>query len=159
MFRILTPNKAIVGIILSPVVFIIIAEFLTTNQIRNIFTPIAFGVSLMIWVTWLASFFSATQTRAWKLIFGIFATYLTIFARSAYVYAYNAAGRPDSWDLNPISAYWSYGFTIAGLAILAATIEGEDPAPVGKYWVIIAAVAIGAFVAGATFAIGVEWLP
>lgn len=157
MFPSITLKRAIGALVLSPVVFLALTAFLSADQLKNTFTPLAFGVALMIWVTWLLSLFKNSSNRAWKLIFGVFATYLTIFGRSIYVYLYNLAGRPDSWADSPISAYWSYGFTVSGLAILAATIDGEqDAATIRRYWVIALAVGIGAFTAGYLFATGFQ---
>ena len=155
MYPSITLKRAMAALVVSPVVFMVLSVFLSTSQLKNIFTPLAFGVALMIWGTWLISLFKNSSSRAWKLIFGVFATYLTIFGRSIYVYLYSLYGRPDTWADSPISAYWSYGFAVAGLAILAATIDGEnEPATIRKYWVIAFAVAVGAFAAGYLFATG-----
>lgn len=152
-----TLKRAMAALVLSPVLFLVLTAFMDTSMLKNVFTPLAFGVSLMIWVTWLVSLFKESTIRAWKLIFGVFATYLTIFGRSIYAFVFAQQSEADKllMTANPISAYWSFGFTIAGLAILAATIDGEnEPARVRRYWVIAFAVAVGAFAAGYLFATG-----
>lgn len=151
----LTLKRAISSLILAPIFFVILSAVLSVDQLKLIFTSLAFGVSMMIWATWLISLFQNSSSAAWKLLFGVFVTYLTIWGRSIYVYMYNLYGRPISWSDHPISAFWSYGFALAGLSILAATIDSErEPARVRSYWVIAAAVGVGAFAAGYLFATG-----
>jgi hypothetical protein len=151
----LSPNRAVVFAVLAPIAYAILAMFVPGIVLRDVFNSLAFGAAVIIVLTWAPSAYKAVRdgadTGEWQLILAIFVVWFVTMCQRIYVIAFNWAGRPESWVDSPVSGFWPYSYMFAGLLFLAAPGARSKGIRPQALWAIIAAVALGSFVAGALF--------
>jgi len=152
MVRALTPNSAVAFAVFSFVLYWIAALFVPAIILRDVFNALAFGIAVMIVLTWGPSATRAVRQNAdsgeWQLILAIFMVWFIVLCQRSYVVIYNWNGQPESWAALPISGFWPYEYVIAGLLFLAAPGVKGGAIENKAIWTIIAAVAIGSLIAG-----------
>lgn len=157
MLNVITPNRAVIFAILAPIIYWVLAPFIPPSILRDVLNPIAFGVALMISLTWAWAMIHSVRrkTQGWQLILAVFIVWTVIWAQSTYRVVFNAYGRPDTWNDGVISGFWPYSYIAAGILFLAST----DTATVGweksTLWIIGSAIAIGGFAAGILVALNI----
>jgi len=146
-----TPNKAIVALILAPVLYFTLALFITNHLLRDIFNSLSFGVAVATWVTWLYAFFDAIRHEGragkWRLILGICLTMQTIMITRVYSGLFNYLGRPESWSDGPLPGFFSFSYFLAGALILSAAAEDKE-GPIITYLPFLIGMVIGGISAG-----------
>jgi hypothetical protein len=159
MFRIMTPNMAILGVVFAPIFYYIMTHFIPANTLREMFNSLSFGTYVVISATWLMAFFAAIKHGGhegkWRLILGVFVLALTVTDTRVYNALYNWAGRPPSWANSAWPGFWSYSFFVAGLLILSAAFDEKD-GPVVKLLPMMFAAALGGAAAAAGIIYGIS---
>ena len=148
----ITPNKAVVFAVGCFILYWVLALVVPPMILRDVFNSLAFGAAVIIAATWAPSAFKAVREGAnsgeWQLILGIFIVWFVVMCQRVYVIIFNWQGRPDSWADGPVSGFWPYSFTIAGMLFLVASGTQTQGFRVGSVWAIMAAVGIGCLMAG-----------
>jgi hypothetical protein len=155
MIRGITPNRAVLFAVFGFVFYWVLALFVPAAALRDVFNSLCFGTAVIIVLTWLPSALKALKENVdaaeWQLIIGIFLIWLIVAAHRIYAIAFNFAGRPDSWADSAITGFFPYSFMLGGLLFLTAPAVDDRRLGRRAIWAIVAAVAIGSFVAGALF--------
>lgn len=152
MIRRLSPNRAVVFAVLAFLGYWIASMFVPALILRDVFNSLAFGTAIIITVTWGPAAFRAMRESAdtgeWQLVLAIFLVWVVVAIQRVYVIVFNAYGRPEAWADSAISGFWPYSFLISGLLFLSAPGVDGDKFKSNAVWAIVAAVGIGALVAG-----------
>lgn len=152
MVTMFTPNRAVLFAVGAFVAYWILAIFIPTPILRDVFNALAWGAALMITITWGSAAFKAVRENAdtgeWQLILGVFLVWFVVFCNLIYVAAYNWHGQPDAWRTSPISGFWPYSYMIAAFLFLAAPGVKSDGMAKRSLWPIVGAVFIGGLAAG-----------
>ncbi|WP_018900440.1 hypothetical protein [Rhizobium sp. 2MFCol3.1] len=152
MIRSLTPNRAVVFAVGAFLAYWIASMFVPPLVLRDIFNSLAFGTAVIITITWGPAAFRAVKNGAdsgeWLLVLAIFLIWLVVLCQRLYVIAFNWLGRPESWALSPVSGFWPYSYTVAGMLFLSAPGFRDGDLSTRNIWAIILAVAIGSLLAG-----------
>jgi hypothetical protein len=152
MIRSLTPNKAVVFAVIAFIGYWISSMFVPPLVLRDVFNSLAFGTAVIITITWGPSAFRAVKENAdsgeWQLILAIFIVWAVVLFQRTYVIIFNWFDRPDDWANSAISGFFPYSYVCAGLLFLAAPGVQSGKFQTQAVWAIVAAVGIGALVAG-----------
>lgn len=148
----ITPNKAVVVAVGGFLLYWLLAIFVPSSILRDVFNSLAFGAAVIITATWAPTVWHAmhrnSERGSWQLILAIFIVWVVIMCQRVYVIAFNWQGRPDSWVEGPIGGFWPYSFTMAGLLFLVAPGVHAQGVRSRAMWAIISAVGIGSLTAG-----------
>ena len=148
------PNRILIGLIISLLGFWIVAMVVPTEVLRNVFSATAFSVAFMVVITWFSAAMKAMRDGsaepAWRLVIGIFGIFLWVYLNRSYVAIYNQV--PKEWQdwlrETPISAWWSFGFTLFGMFFLQAPSAQEHGMGMRSWVTSLIAIVIGTFAAG-----------
>lgn len=159
MLSIITPNKAVIGVVFAPILYFIITFFVPTITLREVFNSLTFGVYIVISATWAMAFFAAVkhggQGGKWRLILGIFVLAMTVTNTRIWNAIYNWLERPDWLTFSAWPGFWSYSYFVAGTLILSAAFDDKD-GPIVKLVPMLIAAALGGAAAAAALIYGVS---
>lgn len=149
---VISPNRAIAFAVAAFIIYWLLAMFVPAMILRDVFNSLAFGAAVIITATWMPAAVKAMKEEAdngeWQLLLAIFIMWAVILVQRAYVIAFNFFDRPVEWINSAIPGFFPYSFMISGLLFLSAPGVKAGRIGVRSIWAIIAAVAIGALVAG-----------
>ena len=152
MIRSITPNRAIVFAVAAFLLYWIASLFVPALVLRDVFNSLAFGTAIIITITWFPAAIRALKEGAdsgeWQLILAIFIVWFVVLCQRIYVITFNWYDRPEAWALSPISGFWPYSYTLAGILFLSAPGVSGNTFRSQAIWAIVAAVAIGSLIAG-----------
>ncbi|RWX72617.1 hypothetical protein [Mesorhizobium sp. M2A.F.Ca.ET.039.01.1.1] len=155
MVSTITPNRVVLFAVGAFIAYWLAALFVPPLILRDVFNSLAFGSSIIITITWMPSALRAIRENAdsgeWQLILAIFLVWFVVMWQRIYVIAFNWYDRPEAWANSAVAGFWPYSYLIAGLLFLAAPGVKSDGLQSRAMWAIIAAVALGSFVAGVLF--------
>lgn len=156
MLRAATPNRAVVFAVGGFVIYWIAAMLVPSATLRDVFNALAFGTAVVIVATWSSSAWRAVRSGAdtgeWQLILAIFMVWLVVLAQRIYSILFNWYDRPEAWFNGPISGFWPYSFTIAGMLFLAAPGVEDNGFSKKSIVAMVASAAIGGIFAGVLIA-------
>lgn len=159
MLKLVTPNRAIIGLVFAPIFYFILTFFIPSNTLREVFNSLSFGAYLVISGTWLVAFLAAIkhggQSGSWRLILGVFVLAMTVTDTRIYNAIYNWLGRPDSLTFSAWPGFWSYSYFVAGTLILSSALDDKD-GPVIRLVPMLIAAALGGAAATAALIFGVS---
>lgn len=148
----ITPKRAIFFAVGAFVFYWVLALIVPPVILRDVFNSLAFGAACIIAATWAPSAYRAvcdgTGRGDWQLILAIFIVWFVVMSQRVYVILFNWQGRPDSWADGPVSGFWPYSFTLAGLLFLVAPGVSTEGIRARALWSIIADAGIGGLMAG-----------
>lgn len=130
----------------------IAAAFIEGRLLVGLFYALSLGTATMILATWLPAVWDVTKKgkvdSASLLVISIFMLWLVLFMSRAWAMYISWTGATRWTMSSPITGFIAYSVMVAGMLQLFAADRTSGAVP-GQYWYhILAAVGIGALVAG-----------